>query len=437
MHLVAFLGTGPTIFHQGAWRHPATENDFLDGDFLVRLTQTLERAKFDAVFFADGLVLYDGQAEKGGLLYLLDPIVVAATVAQATSRIGIGITVSTSYFEPYGIARSLGSVDVLSKGRMAWNIVTGGAEVDAEARKFGYEVGLNREERYDRATEVVEACLQLWDSFPADAIVADRESGRFMDASKLVNFQYRGKYVGTEGPLNVPASPQGRPILMQAGSSPRGRDFAAQFAEVIFVVQKTADDIRAFVDDMTARLAKFGRSRSECLILSQVNVVVAETSSIARERWDLLNSLIDEETALRWASSATGVDLRGLPLDTPIRELDFSAVDPDGKGSSGYVQLLLQQAAEGEDITLRQAAIRVSNSAAEIVGDPDEVTDGLEELFRSGGGDGFILCAPVMPSGFEDFARLVIPCLRRRGLVAADYPGTTLRSTLFGLCSDE
>ncbi|MED5803841.1 NtaA/DmoA family FMN-dependent monooxygenase [Gordonia sp. Z-3] len=429
MHLVGFLGTGPTVSHHGTWRYPTTENDYLDAEFLCRTAQTLERAKFDAVFYADSITFFEGQAETGGTLYMLDPVVVAAMVAKATSKIGIGLTVSTGFFEPYPIARSLATLDLLSGGRIAWNIVTGGS--DAEARKIGQDGLPGRSERYERATEIVEACLKLWNSFPMDAVVADRQSGEFIDTSRLETFTYQGEHVRTEGYLSVPESPQQRPVLMQAGSSPQGRDVAARFAEVVFMIQRTAGEIRSFVDDMDTRLDRFGRSRKECAILPMVHVVVGETTRIAQEKWDLLNSLVNQDAAVAWTSQAAGVDLSGISADTPLQDIDLAA-HAGGGGSTGYFNLLLQQADGREDMTLGEAAVLMTNSPAPaLVGDPDEVADQMEELFAAGGSDGFMVSAPIMPGGFEDFARMVVPRLQARGLVQQDYPGSTLRETLF------
>ena len=219
MHLVGFLGSG-TVDVLGGWRHPAADPRLLESSTWEGVARTLEDAKFDAVFFADAYLFFgEAHIARGGLMYILDPVPLAANVLRATSRLGVGVTVSTSFFEAYGLARTLGTVDYLSGGRLAWNVVT--SAFDREAKQFGMDKLLNREERYDRAQEVVEACLGLWQSFPPDALILDKEHGRFVDPALLEPFEYHGKHVHTQGPLTVPSSPQGHPVMLQAGASER------------------------------------------------------------------------------------------------------------------------------------------------------------------------------------------------------------------------
>ena len=243
-------GDGGTLRRMGA---------LLEAAFWEGLARTLEDAKFDAAFFADSYIfLGEAHVARGGLVYMLDPVPLAMSVLRATSRLGVGVTVSTGYFEPYGLARTLGTIDYLSGGRLAWNVV--GGSFDAEAQRFGLEKLLDRDARYDRATEVVEACIELWESFPADAVIMDKKSGRFIDPSRLRSFEYRGEHVRTSGPLTVPASPQGRPIIMQAGASERGRRFAAEYGEVIFTLSHSLAEMREHYADMKRRVGGFGRA---------------------------------------------------------------------------------------------------------------------------------------------------------------------------------
>ena len=251
MHLVAFLKTGPTCHHHGMWRHPESDNDFLDPAWYEHVARVLEKGKFDCLFFADTLGIFDlykggfdTMLERGGQMGLLDPMPVLAIMARVTRHIGLGATMSTTYFNPYHIARLLGTLDHLSNGRMAWNVVSSINHL--EARNFGQERLPDRDTRYDRADEVLEACGKLWESWDADALVMDKERGVFADPSKIHYVNYAGQWIKTRGPLTVPRSPQVRPVIMQAGASDRGRDFAARWAEMIFTLQHTVADMQAF-----------------------------------------------------------------------------------------------------------------------------------------------------------------------------------------------
>jgi FMN-dependent oxidoreductase (nitrilotriacetate monooxygenase family) len=314
MHLVAFLMTGPTYHHHGMWRHPATENRFLDPVWWESVARTLEDGKFDACFFADAQAFYgDTVLAKGGQLALLDPLPLAAMIARATSRLGIGITLSTSLFAPFGIARALGTLDLLSGGRVAWNVVT--SSLDREAQNYGFDALPPRNVRYDMADEVVEACFKLWDSFGQDALTVDKASGNFADLAKFKSFVYEGKWVKAQGPLTVPQSAQGRPVIMQAGASERGREFAARWAEMIFTLQHSLEDMRKFYSDIKGRMQRRGRSPDDCAVLTSVDPIVGETESIAREKQAYVNSLIDPAVGIATVSTHIGMDLSGYSPD--------------------------------------------------------------------------------------------------------------------------
>lgn len=419
MHLVAVVTTGPNI---GSWTHPAAKNNYLDSSLWGELAQTLESAKFDAIFFADAQTFYsDTVTRRGGDLYLLDPVPLAATVAAATTKIGIGITISTSLFEPYGIARAMGTLDILSKGRMAWNVVT--SVSDQEAQRYGLPKLLPKDERYDRADEMVEACMQLWDSFPADAYLADKRKGEFIDPSRLKRFEYVGNHVKTKGPLTVPPSPQGHPVVMQAGSSERGREFAARWAEILFTYQRTQASMQAFRSDMNERLARFGRAPSDCVIMPSVQIIIGETESIAREKREYMYSLIDVDAALSRASTYVGIDLTKLSPHQKLSDL--------GEGSKGALDAMMN-AMEGENLTVIEAARRLAfnDLGPELVGTPEQVADKMEYMFENWGNDGFIVSSSVLPTSAEEFGRSVVPILQERGIYRADYHGSTLRDHL-------
>lgn len=422
MHLMTVMTSGPEV---SSWVHPWAENDYLNGDWWARMAQTMERAKFDAIFFADAQTLYGTVTpRKGGDVYLLDPIPLAASVAALTEQIGIGITVSTSFFHPYAIARSMGTLDVLSRGRIAWNVVT--SAFDEEAQRHGMPSLLPKEERYDRADEVVEACLRLWKSFPAQAYVVDKNTTTFIDPFALESFEYEGRYVSTKGPISTPPSPQGHPVIMQAGSSPRGRDFAARWAEIVFTYQRTKESMQEFRSDIDRRLVAAGRQPGEAKLMPSIQAVVGETESIAREKCEYIFSLVDDEAALYRTSLATRIDLGSLDPGAKLAHIDLT-----GLVKGGATDVFLNAMGK-DDLTVIEAARRfaINDLGPELIGTPVQVADKLEEMFTSWGADGFILSASALPTSVDDFARAVVPILQERGLFRADYEGNTLREHL-------
>ncbi|GEO87374.1 MULTISPECIES: LLM class flavin-dependent oxidoreductase [Alphaproteobacteria] len=424
MHFVAFLMTGPTSHHHGMWRHPETENRFLETAWWETLARTLENGKFDAFFFADALSFYNETVmARGGQMSLLDPVPLAAAMSRVTEKIGIGVTLSTSFVPPYGIARQLGTLDLLSGGRIAWNVVTSAS--DREAHVFGFDALPPRAERYDRAEEVLNVCLGLWSSWSEGALVIDKQSGVFIDKNKVRPTHIDGKWASTKGVYSVPPSAQGRPVIMQAGSSPRGRDFAAQYAEMIFTLQHSLSDMQAFYTDIKSRMTKAGRKPEDCAILTSVDPIIGETEAIAREKQEYINSLVDPELAIAVASAHVGVDLTQFSRDESIAKIQVEA------GSLGSLDVIMQ-GSKAENLTLGQATRRFATSelCPQVVGTPESVADQLQAYFDGNGCDGFILTPTVMPGSFEDFTRSVVPILQERGVFRKEYPGSTLRDTL-------
>ncbi|MGA0565595.1 LLM class flavin-dependent oxidoreductase [Ancylobacter sp. VNQ12] len=422
--LIAFLMTGPTSHHHAMWRHPETENRFLDPLWWETLARTLEAGRFDAFFFADATAFYNETImTKGGQMSLLDPVPLVAMMARATSRIGLGLTMSTSFLPPYSLARTLASLDLLSGGRIAWNVVTSAS--DREAMNYGLPSLLPRGERYDRAQEVLDACMELWASWSDGALVVDKESGDFIDGDKLRPTDFKGKYVGAKGVFAVPPSAQRHPVIMQAGSSPRGRDFAASSAELIFTLQHSLADMQEFYVDMKARVEKAGRAPEDCAILTSIDPIIGETESIAREKQAYINELVDPQLGIALVSAHTGLDLSTYPIDKPITDIPVEA------GSRGSFDVIIQ-GTKAENLTLGEAAKRFATSelCPQVVGTPESVADQLEEYFENKGCDGFILTPTEMPGSFEAFTRSVVPILQKRGLFRKDYPGVTLRETI-------
>ena len=430
MRLVAGVMAGPTVQQHGMWRHPETENRFLDAASYEELARLLERGRFDCVFFADqqGIPEIYGNShvpvlEQGGQLSLLDPLPLLAIMGRVTTHLGLGATLSATHLPPYLLARSLATLDLLSQGRAAWNVVTSASVM--EARNFGSDEVASRLSRYDRADEVLEACDRLWNSWDDDALVMNKSSGRFVDGAKVRAANYAGTFIRTKGPLTVPRSPQGQPVIMQAGASERGREFAARWAEMIFTVQ---DDTAAMIDfyrDIKTRMGNHGREPHECAILVSIDVIAAETESIAREKQAYINEHVTEEYGFVLVSGQLGFDVTTLPLDAPISDIQLEA------GSRGAFDIILR-ASKDQNLTLRQAARQFAISAftPQIVGTGAQVADRLQAYFEAGACDGFIVNPSVFPGTYEQMVRLVIPELQSRGLFRKEYRHRTLRQTI-------
>ncbi len=431
MHLIAFLMTGPTGHHHGAWRHPESDVDgILQPERYEHLARVLEAGCFDGLFFADILGLYDlygGSYEtmvgRGGQVCLLDPALVLPMMARVTRHIGLGLTYSSTFNHPYQIARMLGTLDHLSGGRAAWNVVASTSTL--EARNFGLEEMPGRAQRYDRADEVLEACCALWDSWEDGALLLDRASGAFADPAKIHYANYAGQWIRTRGPLTTPRSPQGRPVIMQAGSSDRGRAFGARWGEVIFTLQHRKEDMQAFYADFKSRMAALGRAPEECVVLPSIDVVLGETESIARERAEHVNSLVDTQLGLAQMSGHIGIDLARFDPDQPLQDI---AVET---GSRGSFDVILQ-GTRAEGLTLGEAARRFATSelCPQLVGTAEMVADRLTDLFADHACDGFVLTPTLSPGMFEEFGRAVVPVLQRRGVFRREYTGRTLRENL-------
>jgi FMN-dependent oxidoreductase (nitrilotriacetate monooxygenase family) len=432
MHLVAFLLAGPTSHHHGMWRHPETENEFLDPASWEHIARVLEQGCFDSLFFADILAFYDflgGSHDtligRGGQMGLLDPLPLLAVMARATKHIGLGATISTTFFNTFHLARTLATLDMISGGRIAWNVVTSAFE--QEAKNFGMTGLADKNERYDRAEEVLIACCKLWESWEPDALKLDKAAGIFADPAKVHMVDFVGKWISTRGPNTVPRTPQGRPVIMQAGSSPRGRDFAAKWAEIVFTLQHAKADMQDFYRDMKARAVAHGRRPEELVILPSLDPIIGETDAIARERQAYMNDLVDPRLGLAVMSGHLGIDFSKYPMEARIDELDL---DVAVKGSFDVIV----QGTKAEGLTLAEAGRRfgISELTPQIVGSPASVADQLEDLFDSEACDGFIITPTVFPGSFEQFVRAVVPELQRRGKFRRKYSGSTLRENLQG-----
>jgi FMN-dependent oxidoreductase (nitrilotriacetate monooxygenase family) len=433
MSLVGFMQAGNTTVYAGSWRHPATEHGFLKPDFYQKLGRTLEDGLFDLMFFDDRLAMpgiYGGSVADavrvGARPVKLDLSVVLGLVAGATRYIGLGATYSTTYYSPFHVARTFATLDHLSGGRAAWNVVT--SVNDSEAQNYGFKEHLGHDERYDRADEFLEATTGLWDTWEDDALVLDRATPVFADPLKVHELDHEGKWFSVRGPLTVPRPPQGRPVILQAGSSGRGRDFAAKWAELIFTGDPDIDIARSHYKDQKEKVAASGRDPVSVKMLPMAYTVVGESRAHAEEREQLfLHELVDPVASLTLLSELMNYDFSGLDLDEPITDELIDSVS----GIRGLVQNLRQHIG-GDRVTLADLAGHRATllQGPRFVGMATDIADQMEEWFHGGACDGFVIAATHVPGAYEDVVRLVVPELQRRGLFRDRYTGTTLREHL-------
>ncbi|UGQ15057.1 LLM class flavin-dependent oxidoreductase [Yinghuangia sp. ASG 101] len=432
MALVAFMQAGSTSVYAGSWRHPAADLRFLEAGYYADLGRLLELGCFDLMFFDDRLAMPgiygDSVAEAvrtGARPIKLDLSSVLGVLAGATSRIGLGATYSTTYYAPFHVARTFGTLDHLSRGRAAWNVVT--SVNDSEAQNFGADIHLGPEERYDRADDFLQAVTGLWDSWEDDAFILDREGGVFADPSKVHELRYSGTHFNVRGPLTVPRTPQGRPVVMQAGSSGRGRDFAARWAELIFTGDPGLEVARAHYADQKKRIAELGRDPQSVKMCPMAYVVVGESEAQAQEREGVfLNDLVDPMASLTLLSELMNYDFSAHGLDDVVTDELIASTT----GIRGLVQNLRSHI--GGTVRIRDLAGHRATllQGPRFVGTPKQVADQMEEWFTSDACDGFTLAATHFPGAFDDVVRMVVPELQRRGLFRKEYTGNTLRDHL-------
>jgi alkanesulfonate monooxygenase len=424
LHLGAFMR--PVSIHTGAWRYPGA---YPDANFnfghLKRFAQTLERAKFDAFFMADHLAVLNMPIEalkRSHTVTSFEPFTLLSALAGATERIGLVATGSTTFDEPYHVARRFASLDHISAGRAGWNIVTT-SNPDA-ALNFGLEDHVEHDERYRRAREFYDVVTGLWDSFADDAFVRDVESGVYFDPAKMHVLGHKGTYFSVRGPLNIARPVQGWPVIVQAGASDAGKQLAAETADVVFTAQNNIADGRRFYADVKGRMEKLGRDRQHLKILPGVLVVVGNTVEEAREKRARVDSLVNYSNAIASLSIALGHDASKFDPDKPLPEIPESNASKSGRERA--IALGKQ-----ENLTVRQLAQRFGGyGGLAFVGTAATIADAMEEWLVTKGSDGFNVMFPYLPEGLDDFADKVVPELQRRGLFRKDYEGRTLRDHL-------
>jgi alkanesulfonate monooxygenase len=416
----------PVSIHTGAWRYPGA---YPDANFNVahlrRFAQTLERGKFDAFFMADHLAVLNmpmAALKRSHTVTSFEPFTLLSALAGATERIGLVATASTTFDQPYHIARRFASLDHISGGRAGWNIVTT-SNPDA-ALNFGLDERMEHDERYDRAREFYDVVTGLWDSWADDAFVRDVEHGVYFDPARLHVLNHKGANLSVRGPLNIARPIQGWPVIVQAGASEAGRQLAAETAEVVFAAQATLAAAQRFYADVKGRMRKLGRDPEDLKILPGAFVIVGDSVDEARRKRAHLDSLVHYDSGIASLSSALGHDASRFAPDEPLPEI------PETNASKSARERVIDLARR-ENLTVRQLAQRVgSYSGLAFVGTPASIADEMEEWLASEGADGFNVMFPYLPGGLDDVVERVVPELQRRGLFRRDYEGATLRENL-------
>jgi FMN-dependent oxidoreductase (nitrilotriacetate monooxygenase family) len=412
--------------HAAAWRMAEVPPRAIsDPAYYVNVAQISERGTLDAVFLADGPALAGNVAKNPA--GRLEPTILLTAVALATSHIGVIATASSTYNEPYNLARRLASIDVVSGGRAAWNLVTNAG--DAAAQNFGLSGAPLHVDRYARAAEFADIVIKLWDSWEDDAILADPGRGVFADPAKVHAINHNGAYFQVAGPLNVSRSPQGRPVIFQAGGSEGGKSVGARYADAIFTTQTTLEAGRDFYAEMRGRARAYGRNPDQLKIMPGISTVIGSTEAEAIARCDALDAYEGEAGLLAQIAARVGIPVSDLDPDAPLPWAKLGDLTPPESGSHGFFEAQVKLA-QAENLTVRQLSRRIRSGHRLVVGAPEQIADTMEEWFHAGAADGFNLMPDMFPSGAQIFVDEVVPILRRRGIFRTEYTGTTLRHHL-------
>jgi FMN-dependent oxidoreductase (nitrilotriacetate monooxygenase family) len=419
MHMGVFvLGTGN---HISGWRYDGAATSHIELAVMQRIARIAERGKFDLLFISDAMVM--DPTDHPSFMCRLEPTTLISVLSASTSHIGLGATVSTSFSEPFNVARIFGSIDHISAGRAAWNVVT--SSNPKAALNFSRDDHLEHELRYRRANEFVDVVRGLWDCWDDGAIVADKTTGRYIDQDKVRALDHRGQFFQVKGPVNMSRCPQGHPVLIQAGGSPSGLELAARTADVVFSVVQDLPAARIAYADLKNRMPKYGRAPDDLAVLPGVMPIIGASDAEAREQLSKLQSWLTPTNAATLVASRIGYDVSGHPLDGPVPP------PPHGEGSRTFSHVLYETA-KRERMTLRDLYNLTAAARGHWVlcGTPHGISDTLEEWFSNGAADGFNILPAHFPRAFDDFVNLVVPELQRRNLFRRDYHGTTLRDHL-------
>jgi FMN-dependent oxidoreductase (nitrilotriacetate monooxygenase family) len=419
------LGTflGGTGSNMASWRHPhAVADATINFDYFKDLTRKAEAAKFDFAFFGDGL--YISEKSHPNFLNRFEPLTLLAALAMVTSRIGLAATLSTTYSEPYTVARQFASIDHLSNGRAGWNIVT--SPLEGSALNYSKPAHPEHDLRYRMAQEFVDVTMGLWDSWEDDAFIRNKATGVFFDAAKMHRLNHTGEFFSVQGPLNIARSRQGRPVLIQAGASEAGKAFAARVADAIFTSQGSLAEAVQFAQDVKRRAAQYGRNPQELLIFPGCSPIVGHTGAAAEQKYQEIASLVNMQDALHYLGRYfNDIDFTQFALDAPFPDLgDFARNGWESTTDK------LKQLAKAEHLTLRQLAHRATTPKTAFIGTPTHIADTMQEWFEAGAVDGFMISGAVLPDGLTDFIDHVVPILQARGLFRTAYEADTLRGNL-------
>lgn len=419
---VFIAGTG---HHVASWRHPnAVPDAAMNLDYFKQLAKKAEEGKLDLLFLADSLSI--NQTSHPNVLTRFEPLTLLSSIAESTSTIGLAATASTTYSEPFHIARQFASLDHLSGGRAAWNVVT--SSIEETAKNFSGEEHLAHHKRYERAEEFVEVVKGLWDSWEEDALVRNKETGEFFKSNKLHELQHKGEFFSVRGPLNVSRTPQGQPVIIQAGSSEDGQKLAAKTAELIFTAQNDLDKAKDFYQSLKGKVEAAGRAREDVSIMPGIFPIIADTEEEAKAKYEELQELIVPEIGLSILQNYLGgIDLSQYPLDGPLPE-----IDPSTSNAVKSRFDLVMNMARKDNLTIRQLYQSVAGSRGHhiFIGTPQQLADVMETWLHEEAADGFNVMPPLLPEGLDVFVDRVVPILQERGLFKTDYTGQTLRENL-------
>ncbi len=417
-------------YNPASWHHPGSSPNAANSfAHMLNVAQISERGKFDFIFLADSPAAGIGHPEALGRLpnkmNRFEPLSLLSALAVSTQRIGLAATVSTSYYEPYNVARIFASLDHLSGGRACWNVVT------SDHQETGYNFsreGLDPHAlRYERAREFVDIAFGLWDGWEKDALLLDRAGSRYLDPEKVHALNHIGKHFQVRGPLNIARSPQGRPVIAQAGGSEAGMELAAETAEVVFSLTSSFEKNRDFYENLKGRMARFGRPREALKVMPGIMVHVGRTEAEAQAKVDFLADRLHPAVGLQMLSEFLETDLSDVPLDKPFPQ---DRLPEQPKGSKALFEVLTEFVRQGHTVGELIRLYAEKQTGNGIKGTPAQIADFMEEWFLGGAADGFILLLPTLPSALEDFVELVVPELQRRGLFRKEYEGRTLRDNL-------
>jgi FMN-dependent oxidoreductase (nitrilotriacetate monooxygenase family) len=430
--MVGFLQAQNCTNLPSSWRHPASRDDSMSADYYQEIARILEAGKFHMAFFDDRLAMPDRlgndhahTVEYGIRCVKMDPLIVLTTMGMVTEKLGLASTCSTTYFEPFDVARRFATLDLMSGGRAAWNVVT--SVNDGEAQNMGKDQHLDHDPRYDRADEFMEVVLGHWDTWEDGALLVDKASGRFADPSKVKRLDHNGPFFKSRGPFTVPRSPQGHPVIVQAGASGRGQHFAGRWGEVIFTAARNLTNAKQGYAAIRSEAEKQGRNPDHMFLCNLITPIAGATKAEAEDKMALIEKLPLEIDALSLLAEALNFDFAAKDIDEPLTTEELQGMQGMLGMRDGVLKLSGKPNPSARDFVKFSGRGQTQDA---IVGGPKEIADRLEEMFVERGCDGFVIAATYVPGSYADFVKHVVPELQRRGLFHKDYAGKTLRENL-------